>query len=77
MEKLFPLCPSHFPPQRVGVEFHATEGEPFLPQVLQRGTDMIHCVINAEKAVVGIWERIDGDGTVLRIVALQVERHLA
>ena len=47
MEKLFHLCPSHFPPQRVGGEFHAAEGEPFLAQVLQRGADMIHRVVNA------------------------------
>ncbi len=33
---------------------------------------MIHCVVDAEEAVVGVWERIDGDGPVLRIVALQV-----
>ena len=39
--------PSHFPPQRVGAEFHAAEGEPFLAQVLQRGTDMIHRVVEA------------------------------
>ncbi len=37
--------PSHFPPQSVGGEFHAAEGEPFLAQVLQRGTDMIHRVV--------------------------------
>ena len=70
-------CPLHFPPQRVGAEFHAAEGEPFLAQVLQRGTDMIYCVVDAEEAVVGVWERINGDGAVLRIVALQVERQLA
>ena len=41
------LALSHFPPQRVGAEFHAAEGEPFLAQVLQRGTDMIHRVVKA------------------------------
>jgi len=51
MELSFHLCPSHFPPQHVGAEFHAAEGEPFLAQVLQRGTDMIYCVVNAEEAI--------------------------
>ena len=37
---------------------------------------MIYCVVDAEEAVVGVWERIDGDGAVLRIVALQVEGEL-
>ena len=37
---------------------------------------MIYCVVDAEEAVVGVLERIDGDGTVLRIVALQVEGKL-
>ena len=46
-------CPLHFPLQRVGGEFHAVEGEPFLAQVLQRGADMIYRVVDAEEAVVG------------------------
>ena len=37
---------------------------------------MIHRVIAAEEAIVGVLERIDGDGAVLRIVALQVEGEL-
>lgn len=37
---------------------------------------MIHRVVNAEEAVVGVLERINGDGAVLRIVALQVEGEL-
>ena len=37
---------------------------------------MIHRVVEAEEAVVGVWERINGDGVVLRIVALQVEGKL-
>ena len=37
---------------------------------------MIHCVVDAEEAVVGVLERIDGDGTVLRVVALLVEGKL-
>ena len=49
-------CPLHFPPQRIGAEFHAAEGEPFLAQVLQRGTDMINCFVNAKEAVVGVVE---------------------
>ena len=32
---------------------------------------MIHRVVDTEEAVVGIRELLDGDGTVLRIVALQ------
>ena len=37
---------------------------------------MIYSVVDAEEAVVGVLERIDGDGTVLRIVSLQVEGEL-
>ena len=37
---------------------------------------MIHRVIDAEEAVVGVLERIDVDGAVLRIVPLQVEGKL-
>ena len=37
---------------------------------------MIHCVVDAEEAVVGVLEHIDSDGAVLRIVALQVEGKL-
>lgn len=37
---------------------------------------MIHRVVDAEEAVVGVLERIDGDGAVLCIVALQVEGKL-
>ena len=37
---------------------------------------MIYCVVDAEEAVVGVLERIDGDGAVLCIVALQVEGEL-
>ena len=37
---------------------------------------MIYCVVNAEEAVVGVLERIDGDRAVLCIVALQVEGKL-
>ena len=47
MEHRFPFCPLHFPPQRVGAEFHAAEGESFLAQVLQRGADMIDRVVDA------------------------------
>ena len=38
---------------------------------------MIHRVIEAEEAVVGVWEHINGDGSVLCIVALQIKRQLA
>ena len=37
---------------------------------------MIHCVVDAEESVVDVLERIDGDGAVLCIVALQVEGKL-
>ena len=40
---------SHFPPQRLSSNFQAAEGEPFLAQVLQRGTNMIHRVVDAER----------------------------
>ncbi len=66
----------HFPLQRLSPNLHPAKCEPFLVQVLQRGADMIHRVIDAEEAVVGVLERIDGDGAVLRIVALQVEGEL-
>ena len=70
------LCPLHFLPKRLRPNLHPAKSEPFLAQVLQRGDDMIYCVVNAEEAVVGVLERIDGDGAVLRIVALQVEGEL-
>ena len=76
MEKLFPLCPSHFPLQRLRPNLHPTKSKPFLAQVFQRGPDMIHRVVDTEEAVVGVYERIDGDGAVLRIVPLQVEGEL-
>ena len=37
---------------------------------------MIHRVVDAKEAVVGVLERIDGDGAVLRIVPLHVEGEL-
>ena len=37
---------------------------------------MIHRVVDIEEEVVGVFERIDGDGAVLCIVALQVEGKL-
>ena len=37
---------------------------------------MIYRVVDAEEAVVGVWEHIDGDGAVLFIVALKVEGEL-
>ena len=64
------LCPSHFSPQPLSPNLHAAEGEPFLAQVLQRGPDMIDGVVDAEEAVVGVLELINGDRLVLRIVAL-------
>ena len=70
------LIPSLFSQQPIRVHLHPTKSKPFLSQVLQRGTDMIYCVVDAEEVVVGVLERIDGDGTVLRVVALQVEGEL-
>lgn len=70
------LCPLHYLLKRLRPNLHPAKSKPFLAQVLQRGTDMIHCVVDAEEAVVGVLERIDGDGTVLRIVALLVEGKL-
>ena len=70
------LCPLHFLLKRLRPNLHPAKSEPFLSQVFQRGADMIHRVVDAEEAVVGVLERIDGDGTVLRIVALQVEGEL-
>ena len=66
----------HFPPQRLSPNLHPVKSEPFLAQILQRGSEVIHRVIDAEEAVVGVMERIGGDGAVLRIVALQVEGEL-
>ena len=68
--------PLHFLPQPIRPHIHFAKSEPFLSQVLQRGADMIHLVVDAEETVVGVLERIDGDGAVLRIVALQVEGEL-
>ena len=68
--------PSHFSPQRLSHNLHPAKSEPFITQVLPRGADMIDGVVDTEEAVVGVLERIDGDGAVLRIVALQVEGKL-
>ena len=70
------LCPLHFLPKRLCPNLHPAKSKPFLAQVLQRGADMIDGVVDAEEAVVGVLEHIDGDGTVLRVVALQVEGEL-
>lgn len=59
-----------------GANLHPAKSEPFLAQILQRGAEVIHHVVDAEEAVVGVLELTDGDGTVLRIVALQVEGEL-
>ena len=66
------ICNAFFPTQRLSPNLHPAKSEPFLAQVLQRGTDMIHCVVDAKEAVVGVWERTDDDGAVLCIVSLQV-----
>ena len=71
------LALSHFLPQPIRPNHHPAKSEPFLAQVLQRGADMVHRFVDSEEAVVGVLERFDGDGAVLRIVALQVERQLA
>ena len=55
MEKFFHHCPARFPPQPLIPNLHPAEGEPFLAQILQRGADMIHRVVDAEEAVVGVW----------------------
>ena len=65
------LCPLQLAQQPIRPHLHPIKTKPFLPQVLQRGADMIHRVVDAEEAVVGCRELLDGDGTVLRIVALQ------
>ena len=70
------LALSHFLPQPIRPNLHPAKSKPFLPQVLQRGAEVIYCVVDAEEAVVGVLERIDGDGTVLRVVALLVEGKL-
>lgn len=57
------LALSHFSPQRLSPNLHPAKSEPFLSQAFQRGADMIHRVVDAEEAVVGVLERINGDGT--------------
>ena len=39
--------PSHFSPQCLSPNLHPAKSEPFLAQVLQRGADMIHRVVDA------------------------------
>ncbi len=73
----FSFCVSHFLPQRLNPNLHPAKSKPILSQVLQRGAEVIYRVVDAEEAVVGVLERINGDGAVLCIVALQVERQLA
>ena len=50
-EQVYDLC--HFSQQRLSPNLHPAKSEPFLPQVFQRGADMIHCVVDAKEAVVG------------------------
>ena len=47
------LCPLQLPQQPLRPHFHPAKSKPFFPQVLQRGADMIHRVVDAEEAVVG------------------------
>ena len=70
------LALSHFLSQSLRPNLHPAKSKPFLAQVFQRGAEVIYRVVDAEEAVVGVLERIDGDGAVLRIVALQVEGEL-
>lgn len=71
------LCPLHFLPQRLRPNIHPTKSEPFPAQVLQRGTDMIHRVVDAEEAVVGVWECINGDRAMLISCATDILKHEA
>ena len=41
------LALSHLLPQCPRPNLHPAKSKPFLPQVFQRGTDMIYCVVNA------------------------------
>lgn len=38
---------THFPLQPIPAHLHPAKSKPFLPQVLQRGADMIHRVVDA------------------------------
>ncbi|MBR0122679.1 MAG: hypothetical protein IJM12_02395 [Bacteroidales bacterium] len=73
----FSFCPSHFLSQRLSHNLPAAEGETFPAQVLQRGTDVIHRVVDAEEAVVGVWECINGDRAMLISCATDILKHEA
>ena len=42
------LALSHLLPQRLSPHLHPAKSEPFLAQVLQRGTEVIYHVVDAE-----------------------------
>ena len=45
------LALSHYLSQPLRPNLHPAKSKPFLAQVLQRGADMIYCVIDAEEAI--------------------------
>lgn len=53
---------------------HAGEGKPSLPQVLQRGTEMIQfTLVNQQKAVMALSEDLQDDFRILGVVLFQVK----
>lgn len=72
----FALQILHFLQQGIGVNFHTAEGEPFFAQVLQRRADMVNRVVNTKETVVCVLEFVNGDRSVLRIVALLIKGKL-
>ena len=62
----------HFLRQFAGLHLHAVEGEPFLAEVFDAGTEVIDRLVYAEEAVVRAVEGNDLYWRILRIVLLKV-----
>ena len=53
---------------------HAGEGKPLLPQILERGTEMVQfALIDQQKAVMALGEGLQGDWGILGVMLFQIE----
>ena len=55
---------------------HQGEGKPFPAQVLQRGPDVVHLIVNEQKPVMSAVEVLHDDRVILRIMAVDVQLQL-
>ena len=66
----------HISQQFLCGHLHLVEGKPTLAEVLQRSTDMVDGIVDAEETVVDFVELFHLDGLVLGVMLLKVEREL-